>query len=443
MELHNCIYYLTNILRRTRRWHYREQTRDKMHPAIYAAISHAKPDNWHQLILEWPRQSSVDVAQIAYTRDEKYGEADRQLRTTVSKYLTRHFSNIPSNIIRDISAKYVNGKFKFVHTMAEMLNVIINGPSSCMGGKDADYFHDNHHPYEAYDPALGWHMAVYQEADGSFSGRALCNGMTYVRTYRASSSTYSQTDDRLVQWLQEQGYAKECGWSGFKLKRIPVRNNSGFLVPYLDGDDKGLTDDMTIVDSNDSDAVWRCDNTDGTADEIHGQTCEDCAERIGEDDGYWTGRCEDHLVCDCCLENNYSRVYGRRGDQYYVHNDDAVCVNDTYYDCHYLSDNNIVELHDGDYAHTDDAVYIDRDSEWRLTDDCTYCEHSNEYEVTDECVQLHDNEWAHQDDAFLCEHSDEWYIDDIEIKYETQCGKTVHIDYADLYTTEQLTLTLE
>ena len=444
VALNECIYDLAKILRRSRPWHYREQTRDKLHPAIYAAISHAKPDDWHQLVLEWPRQSAVDVSQIAYTRDEKYGEADRQLRVSVSKYLTRHFSNVPSNIIRDIAAKYVNGKFKFVHTMAEMLDVIIRGPSSCMGGKDADYFHDSHHPYEAYDPALGWHMAVYQEADGSYTGRALCNGKTFVRSYRASHATYSQTDDRMEAWLKEQGYGKECDWAGFKLKHIPVRNSCGFIAPYLDGNYKGLTNNMEIVDSDDSDAVWRCDNTDGTADEINGRTCEDCDERMGEDDGYWTGYNEDHLVCYSCLEDHYCSVYGRRESVYHVHEDEAVRVGDNYYDVNYLSDNNIVELHDGDHAHQDDAVYVDRFDEWYLADDCTYCEHSNLYERADDCVQLHDDNYAHEDDVWMCEHTNEYYLnDDDEYKYETECGKTVHIDHADHYTPQQTTLDLE
>jgi hypothetical protein len=344
MELKNCIYDLCRILRRTRQWHYREQTRDKLHPAVYDAIAHAKPDDWHNLILEYPRQSAVDVAQIAYTRDEKYGEADRQVRTPVSKYLTRHFSRLPSNVIRDISAKYVNGNFKFVHTMAEMLNVIVNGPSSCMGGKDVEHFPDGHHPYEAYDPALGWHMCVYQEVDGRFTGRALCNGKTYVRTYRASSATYSQTDDRMEAWLQEQGYSKEYSWNGLRLKRVQVRSDCGFIAPYLDGDAKGLTDDMHIVDSCDSSAVWRCDNTDGSADEVNGRTCEDCGDRMGEDDGYWTGRHEDHLVCDSCCDEDYRYAIGYRGNRYYVYRSDAVSVGDEEYDSEYLSDNNIVEL---------------------------------------------------------------------------------------------------
>jgi hypothetical protein len=112
-------------------------------------------------------------------------------------------------------------------------------------------------------------------------------------------------------------------------------------------------------------------------------------------------------------------------------------VNDNYYDIDYLSENNIVELSDGDYAHTDDAVYISRLDEWHLTDDCTYCEHRNEYELSGDVTQLHDGEWAHEDDCWQCEHSNEWYLNDEEgIRYETECGKTVHIQHADEYTTE-------
>ena len=118
---------------------------------------------------------------------------------------------------------------------------------------------------------------------------------------------------------------------------------------------------------------------------------------------------------------------------------------DTYYDSNYLSDNNIVELHDGDYAHQDDAVYIDRLDEWHLTDDCTYCEHSNEYELDGDCVVLHSGEHAHEDDAWMCEHTGDYYLneDEEEYKYETECGKTIHIDHADQYIPQQTTLALE
>jgi len=204
---------------------------------------------------------------------------------------------------------------------------------------------------------------------------------------------------------------------------------------------------MEIVDSCHDDARWRCDNTDGTADELGGRTCEDCGDRIPEDDGYWTGRGEDHLVCESCCDDHYAYVYGRRGSQYYVHEDDAVRVDATAtpYDVNYLSDNNIVELHDGDYAHTDDAVYIDRLDEWHLTDDCTYCEHSNEYERADDCVVLHSGEHAHEDDVWMCEHTGDYYLneDEEEYKYETECGKTIHIDHADQYIPQQTTLDLE
>ena len=109
-------------------------------------------------------------------------------------------------------------------------------------------------------------------------------------------------------------------------------------------------------------------------------------------------------------------------------------VNDYYYDTDYLSENNIVELADGDYAHQDDACFIERLDQYYLLDDCVHCEHSNEYELSDDCKQLHDGEYAHEDDCWQCEHSHEWYLDDdSDSRYETECGKTVHIDHADEY----------
>ena len=114
--------------------------------------------------------------------------------------------------------------------------------------------------------------------------------------------------------------------------------------------------------------------------------------------------------------------------------DRAVYVSDNYYDTDYLSDNNIVELANGDYACQDDACYVERLDEYHLVDDCVHCEHSNEYELSDDCKQLHDGEYAHEDDCWQCEHSHEWYLDDeAGIRYETECGKTVHIDHADEY----------
>lgn len=431
---------LKRVLWHSRDWHRREQSQAHMHGAIFKACELAQPLDWQQMVMEWPHASEDGIAKIAYTRDEANGIADRQVVTTVGKYLARHFPTLRDNIIRDIAARYVMGTFKFVHTMREMLDVIERGPSSCMGSKTADYFRcEGHHPYQAYDPEHGWHMAVYVESDGRYTGRALCNGKTFVRTYRASDSTYSGEDDRMRVWLEEQGYTKEYGWDGFCLKRIPVSNDCGFVAPYLDGSHQHVIIDgnkLVIVDGDD-DGEFECTNQNGDASEVSSRTCEECGDRVPEDDGYWVGRGEDALVCQHCCDHHYVYAYGRNGNRYYVNQGDAIHCNDEWYEVNYISDNNIVCLEDGEYCEMDDAIYIESESEYYDSDDSRICYTvDGENELISNCVELENGEYCLETSAWQCEHSGDWYANSDCDPVTTACGKSIHEDYEDEYPTQ-------
>lgn len=431
----NRVISLCAVLNR-RRWFLREidRTNGQMHPSIMQAWEVCNPADEVQLVMEWPH-TAKDGYNIAYTRDEKYGEADRQTVTGVAKYLSRHFPGLPPNLIRDIAARYAPGVIKEVTTMAEMLNAIISGPPSCMGGKDT--WEDDHHPYETYDPALGWSMVVYKE--GSIvTGRALVNDKQWVRTYRRdqSNSGYSQTDDRLVAWLSDNGYCKAGSWDGFKLKRIDVSSGAGFVAPYLDGDCKRVdvrTDYLTITDDGD----YVCDNTDGTATEEDRRTCEDCNDRISEDDGHWVGQDEGTLVCEHCCDNNYTWALSRRGEHHHIRHNNVVEVGGNYYDEDYLSDNNIVQTNDGDYCSLDDAVYIESAGEYyNLDSERVCCTYDGTWEMRDDCVVLENGEYCLESDAWCCDHTGDYYACSEHDSVTTKCGKIVHEDYADEYETD-------
>jgi hypothetical protein len=408
------------------------------------------------LLLEWPHIADDDRRQIAYTRDERKGEENRQTMTSIGKYLKRHFPTMSDHVIRDIVALHEphNVDFKFLRTTPEMVHAIDTGPYSCMcsrysGGSPDRWTHSNsttygHHPYEVYDPELGWHMAVATEGN-EVTGRALCMGMVYVRTYKACGEHGSTTDERLDAWLQDQGYIKRNCWEFDTLfKHIPIPRRY-FVAPYIDGHQYHVVVDgahLRLVDPSDldnGDNYYECRNTSGTPTQetvnTNTMVCEDCDESMHEDDACSVGVSEDRYVCSCCRDNDYTWAYSWRGRERYIHSDNTIYVSDNYYDIDYLSENSIVELSDGDYACQDEACYVERLDEYHLVDDCVHCEHSNEYELSDDCKQLHDGEWAHEADCWQCEHSNEYYLDEVD-SMMTECGKRIHPAHAEHYTTE-------
>ena len=97
-----------------RPWFERERCRYALHPAVLRMMRAYRPDDWQQLLLEWPHKSATDPNRLAYTRDERSGEADRQVITTIGKYLRRHFSHAPDEMIRDITAQYTYSGEMFI-----------------------------------------------------------------------------------------------------------------------------------------------------------------------------------------------------------------------------------------------------------------------------------------------------------------------------------------
>jgi hypothetical protein len=404
-----------NAKRDARHWVIREMDSYPMHPVIDAAIKLVRPIDWQQLFLEWPHISQGDRTRIAYTQNEIKGQKNIQTVTSVGKYLNRHFP-LPDHTIRDLVSRHGSADtYKFVHTTAEMIYHLHRGPGSCMVWReDRGIRCDDgvtRHPYETYDPKYGWHMAVRISGDETI-GRALCmtnsDGTKYfVRSYArpANNGGYSETDNGMENWLHEQGYVKESYWrDGEKLAYHGTCDV--FLAPYLDGGDKRVSIDAgnkwVIVDS---DGEYLCDQTGGCPTDDSGDyfECEDCGDRTAEDDGYWVGRGDDTRVCESCQENNYRYAYGRRGNQYYVHEDNAIYVDSQgeYYDVDYLDDNEIVELNNGDYVPLDEAIEVDGD--WYHIEDERICR----TEDTDEFLMRNEGCWQ-------CEESGNWYTDAVD-----------------------------
>ena len=414
-----------------RAWFEQQRTRHQLHPAVFDIMTDHmyRAADWHQLLLEWPHKSISDPNRLAYTRDERSamhnGDSDaKAVITTIGKYLTRHFPDAPSNLIRDIGAKYTyGGTTEITKVLDRMIHAVIHGPRSCMS-PSFDILCDDReerHPYAVYDPSLGWGMAVRTDTDGMVLGRCLVHesewGKGFVRSYKREReySSHSGADESIEAYLSGLGYAKWRGWPDHvRLMRYSLRGE-GFLMPYIDGncqhvDEDGDGDDRFRISSYDG---WEACSTSGM---LNGYscTCDDCGQGMDEDDSYSIGYDGDSRVGSCCIDN-YTHVYGRRGNEYYVNSDNAVEVDGEWYHDDYLSDNSIVELHNGEYAHSDNAVYIHSSDEYYHVDDddIVYAEDTNQHELREDC-------WC-------CEESGNWYTDD-EDSVEVD-GKLYHPDH--------------
>lgn len=434
-----------SIVSRSRGWHDREQRTHTMHPAVVAAFNNYVPANWQTLLLEWPHVSQTDRTRLAYTRDERSGIDDRQTVTTVGKYLTRHFPGMPDHITRDLVAKYATAmEFRIVRTPHEIVDAVQRGPSSCMQWSDGDVEDLGHHPYEHYDPKYGWHMAVGY-AGGQCQARALLMQRDnldtapkyFVRTYqRKEGESYSQPSEDLKQWLIAQGYVQKSGWNHERLSFISGPDEDDEVnAPYIDGSQQHVevqreldtdtgkyTKYLRITGEGDYD----CTGTNGKAERENGCTCDDCGRRVNEDDQYTVGEDENCTVGDCCIDD-YTRVIGRRGYEYYVPNGHAVDADGDCYHDEYLSDNNIVCLHNGDYTHENNATWVASQNEYYPSDDVVL-DHNDEYQVQEDCVQLHNGEWALDEETWQCAGSDNYYLHYEDTPVEVD-GEDYHEDH--------------
>ncbi len=413
-----------------RPWFIQQRTRHDLHPAVAKMFDLYRPDGWASVILEWPHKSLTDPNRLAYTRDEKSamyeGDSDKKaLVTTIGKYLTRHWPDVPSDVIRDIVAQYTyGGSIRIFNTLPEMVQATINGPRSCMSpafnllGDDGV----ERHPYAVYDPSLGWSMAVRSEGS-EVLGRCLLwtdpdepDRRGYVRSYKRerNESSHSGADEAIEAHLKSNGYTKWYCWQeNTPIKRIPLRRG-GYLMPYIDGSTQRVEEAGQFFIVCDGGAI-DASNTGGMSG-TYANTCECCGDGFDDDDGGWAGPHEDDHICDSCICDEYTYVYGRRGNQYYIRNDRSVYVGDEYYDQDYLSDNGIVELHNGDYAHQDNAVFIESSEEYyeEGDDDICYAEDTEQHELTVDC-------WK-------CAESGNWYTDDTD--HVDVDGEWYHPDHA-------------
>ena len=464
--------YLVQNERNPARQAWRQMALSKhLHPVVDSILRAYRPLDWQQLLLEWPYISDKDPTKLAYTPSEAYWIADRQVVTSIGKYLNRHWPHVADHIRRDFVAAYSCDEMQIKRTVEGIITGIELGARSCMQsrygtipfgehhyehmlrwlrGEDSDTPDWHLHPYIVYKPEYGWGMAT-RVKDNVVLGRGLVLDTEidgekvkgFVRTYsrRSDEESSSGDDNILAEWLKLQGFEKWGSWpNGAKIAKLPHPTKAytySFFTPYIDGGHHRVSEaeDHLFIDE---DGIICCDNTDGgqendDAPEYIG-SCSCCGDAVRDDDEnhIWAGYHEEDLVCGSC-DDEYVYVYSSRG-RYYLHRDNVESiVGDSYngrpIDPDYAPDW-ARQAHDGQWYHEDDVYYVDSEGEYYpadevqvltdgtivLAEDAWQCEGSGDwYGPDDEDDKVeYDGKTYHRDNCWQCEGSEEWYPDSVE-----------------------------
>jgi len=357
---------LASLFAMTKNWYYREVNRYPFHPVLLEVLTVHSPVNIRQLALEYPHASIMTEGNVAYTRDEAAGKADRQTVTTFNRYIRKHFPQLKDHEIRDYGTKCSHAKFEMRTTVQEIVDSARYGPRSCMNLSHLDV---SEHPYQVYAPELGWAVAVRLTGENDqIDGRALVklDDKIFVRSFRRGED-YSYSDEALEVWLKDQGFTHETEWpEGTKLELIK-NNNDEIICPYIDGDNQYVdvyTDHLKIVSCGEYEAT----TTAGLLEEANRYCCVECGNMFPEDDVRYVDSADDY-VCEDCLDNHYVYAHGRYGEDYYHENDVIYCESDGE---HYVEsrcrDFGIVQVMDtAEYYSEEDneaIVYCHSDEEW-------------------------------------------------------------------------------
>jgi hypothetical protein len=157
------LHCLITVLYHKRAWHTELQRRYWIHPVVYDLMTmRARPIDWHRVVLEWPHVSASDPTRLAYTRDERSGEQDRQVVTSINKYVRERWTHddLPDHVLRELvdsyNAKQANTCEFVPDTTKDYIKVVQTGPQSCMRwdsyDEDDEDDRTKEHPYRCYDP---------------------------------------------------------------------------------------------------------------------------------------------------------------------------------------------------------------------------------------------------------------------------------------------------
>jgi hypothetical protein len=357
---------------------------------------------------------------IAYYPNLDHFRQGREVRTKLGKYLTQFKEEIQLNDleIKSITEAHTarvqaqqGWEVRFIESTdgTGWVNIYGQGErfNSCMTNSKA---------VQVYAHEKSVLKLAYMLEGGSVIARAIVRTQNnwddtgdaskgYIRVYPDPNG---HAEGRfMLDTLKNLGYEKQTNLNGCLLTAIQhVDDDDVFMSPYIDyGNGGSQTADPENIDGKTylviGDGEYDLANTGGWTSNVETWNCDECGDEVDEDEIEYVEDADRH-VCNDCLSNDYTYVYGRNGDQYYVHHDNAIYASDEYYDSNYLSENDIYPCEASDeYYHIDDLVntsmgFIHESYAKRLDYEDS---EGNNYAHEDDIHELSNGKLCHSNDA--------------------------------------------
>ena len=277
----------------------------------------------------YPHLSMVnDRPLIAYTRTEEKGKADIQTPMKCGKYLNKYYGPNSENPLFDekqiaslteqFLRLFVIPELLFAKTSEEIVSVYTSGPNSCMSHDANNFDCYPTHPCAVYGYGGPDSLQVAYIKDGE---RVVARSVVFPKTlsYARIYGSSSNDDIRLGPALEKAGYTHNPeGFIGAKMKLL-YNLNDYIIAPYLDGIQSVKTG-LDFLEITNSDCEYHLEQTNGLVENDNNYTCEDCDDRVNEDDITYVN---DRHICPTCLEDNY---FFCENCESYHHNDNWVDV---------------------------------------------------------------------------------------------------------------------
>jgi hypothetical protein len=219
-------------------WVYREEARMQLN--VYETSEVLRAISGHFLYQYFPHVSKDDPTMIAYTPAHESAVVDKQVKTTLGRFLRKHALFLSDADIQALDAQHraeLTIEIKYASTKDEIEFVYTNmeGDSGCMRYSGGHWqLPDGVHPSHVYE-APGMAVAYTQSEDGKIKSRSVVwtnpdkpEDKRYLRLYG---------DHRVLKSKLENAGFRLANLAGARIARINRKSSpdGSYLMPFIDG----------------------------------------------------------------------------------------------------------------------------------------------------------------------------------------------------------------